>query len=254
MKPLVERHRKLLDLVEAQKQVPVNELAEALGVSKETIRRDLSFLAERDLLRKVHGRAVSNQTGVENSFGLRRTEQLEAKQTIARLAASLFRSGDSLLIDTGTTTALFAVELARLSGLNVFTNSWEVASILGRAEHRHNVFMLGGKVDAETAQTQGPLLVEQLQSIYVDYAVIGTGGCDLTTGLMHYSLEEAQAAKAMAARCKSVVVLADHEKLGRKALYSVIGLDRVDKLVTDAPPPIKLATALNQAGVSVILP
>lgn len=251
---LADRHRKLLNLVETNKQIKVTELADTLDVSKETIRRDLSYLAERDLLRKVHGGAVSIQTGVESSFARRRTEQLEAKRTIAKLAAPLFHSGDSLLIDAGTTTAVFASELLHVRGLKVFTNSWEVASMLGRNESEQEVFLLGGNVDAETGQTKGPLLVQQLQTIYTDYAVISCGGLDPAMGLMHYSLDEAQTARAMIDRCKSVIVLADGQKLGRKALYQMVRLGEVDKLLTEMPPPPKIARALMQAGVEVMFP
>jgi DeoR family transcriptional regulator, glycerol-3-phosphate regulon repressor len=206
------------------------------------------------LLRKIHGSAVSIQTGVESSFARRRTEQLEAKRVIAQLAAPLFHPGDSLLVDAGTTTAVFASELLRMHGLKVFTNSWEVASMLGRGECDHEIFLLGGSLDVEIGQTKGPLLVKQLQAIYTDYAVISCGGLDPAMGLMHYSLEEAQIARAMIDRCKSLVVLANSEKMGRKALYQMIGFTEVDKLVTEAPPPPKIARALLQADVEVVFP
>lgn len=246
-----QRHRRILAILEEQSPVKVNELAATLDVSKETVRRDLTYLAERELLRKVHGGALSIRKGVENDFAKRRTAQLAEKRRIAEGAAQLFRPGDSVCIDTGTTTAIFCAELVKKSGLTLFTNSYENAQILSKSG-KNEVYLLGGKFEAETTQTFGPLLNEQLQSISVDYAVLTIGTVDAEQEFMHYNVEEASVAVAMKRRATSTIVLADNTKFGRKALFQVIRFKDVDKLITDRKPARKILDALTHAGVDVI--
>lgn len=246
-----QRHRRILAILEEQSPVKVNELAVSLEVSKETIRRDLTHLAERELLRKVHGAALSIRKGVENDFAKRRTAQLAEKRRIAEVAAKLFRPGDTICIDTGTTTALFCAELAKHGGLIIFTNSYENALTLSKSG-KNAVYLLGGKFEGETSQTYGPLLNEQLQSISVDYAVLTIGTVDAEQEFMHYNVEEASVAIAMKRRATSTIVLADNTKFGRKALFQVIRFKDVDKLITDKRPSRKICEALLHAGVEVV--
>ncbi len=248
-----QRRRTILAHLARADQLTVNQLAAELGASKETIRRDLAALDAQRLLRRVHGGAVPVQTGAEEAFNRRALQHRSEKQRIGARAAALFKSGDSLFIDAGTTTAAFASALARLSGLTVFTNSMEVAARLWAGPGEIRVHVLGGDYYGEVAETIGAETVQQIQRLRADHAVLTIGTVDAEGGFMDFNLDEAMVATAMVHHARAVTVLADHSKLGRSSQVRVCELAQVARLVTDAPPPPALAQALERAGVEVLL-
>jgi DeoR family glycerol-3-phosphate regulon repressor len=248
-----DRRRRILALMAGNEQITVNRLAAELGVSKETIRRDLRELAERRLLRKVHGGAVTAQTALESDFSLRVTQQQLEKQRIAECAAAMFDAGDSLFIDAGTTTAIFAGALALRSGLTVITNAIDVASRLWHGPGKNRVHLLGGEYRGDPAECVGPQTIEQIASFRADHAVLTIGAVDAEGGFLDFNMDEAKIAAAMVRQAGTVTVLADHTKLGRLALVKVCDLKEVSRLVTDAPPPKPLGNALHAAGVEVVV-
>lgn len=248
-----ERRRRILTLMADNHQITVNRLAVELGVSKETIRRDLRELTERRLLLKVHGGAVDTQTAYESDFSLRLTQQRAEKQRIAECAAQLFESGDSLFIDAGTTTAIFAGELAKRSGLTVITNSVDVAARLSHGTGRNRVHLLGGEYRGDPPETVGPQTIEQIAGFRADYAVLTIGAIDVEGGFLDFNIDEAKVAAAMMRQAGAVTVLADHSKLDRLALVKVCDLKEVSRLITDAPPPEILGNALHAAAVEIVV-
>jgi DeoR family glycerol-3-phosphate regulon repressor len=247
-----ERRRRILALMSQNDEVTVNGLAHQLRVSRETVRRDLRAMEQRRLLRKVHGGAVRLQTASENDVAQRATQQLLEKQRIAERAATLFESGDSLFIDAGTTTAIFAGALAKASGLTVITNAHEVAARLWHGPGRNRVQLLGGEYRGDVAETVGPLAIAQVASFRTDHAVLTVGAVDVD-GFLDFNIEEATVAMAMLRHARAATVLADHTKLGRPALVRVCELGAVSRLVTDRPPPDALGAALRAAGVEILL-
>src|SRR5690625_1418232 len=121
------RHQRILTMITAQGQAAVTQLAASLGVSRETIRRDLTKLEQRGFIRKVHGGATPTQTASESAVSNRLLAQRYEKERIATYAAGLFKSGDSLFIDSGTTTIHFAAAIARVPGITAITNCVQVA-------------------------------------------------------------------------------------------------------------------------------
>jgi DeoR family glycerol-3-phosphate regulon repressor len=231
-------------------EVSVEALAEAFGISVETVRRDLSDLASTGALHKVRGGARRIRLGIEGSFEERRFEAAEAKAAIARTLARLVEPGDTLFIDTGTTTLAGAGELARGDGLTVITNSFLIAQRMG-ASGRHKVHVLGGTWASVNAETVGPLAIEQIGRFQADHAVIGVAGLDAEAGAMDADFDEAQIARAMIARARQVIVLAHGQKFGRQAAHRVCRLDEIDVLVSERGPDAPLAAALTAARVEV---
>lgn len=250
------RRAAILDLVRRDGRVSVNALAEALGASRETIRRDLSELEAAGGLRKVHGGAIAPeppvyQFGSEGPFQARMQDCADAKRAIARAAAPLFQTGDTLFIDTGSTTLFFAEELAGKSGLTVITNSGLIAAHAARgAEQR--VIQLGGDFRGDGAETVGAVTIEQIGLYQVTHAVLTIGGLT-EKGAHDYDAAEAEVARAMARQAHWVVLLAHQEKFYRSAPYLAVDLARIDVLVTDAAPEGPLADALDAARVEVVL-
>jgi DeoR family glycerol-3-phosphate regulon repressor len=245
-----DRQTKILEIVAREGAAAVEALAAAFDVSVETIRRDLADLASTGALHKVRGGARRIRLATEGSFEERRFEAAEAKAAIARTLAGIVEPGDTLFMDTGTTTLACAEELAPGEGLTVITNSFLIAQRLG-ATGRHRVHVLGGTWAAANGETVGPHAIEQIGRFQADHAVLGVAAVDAEAGAMDADFDEAQVARAMIDRARHVIVLAHGEKFGRRAAYRVCRLDQIDVLVSDRAPDGPLAAALAEAGVEV---
>jgi DeoR family glycerol-3-phosphate regulon repressor len=213
MLPLA-RHSAILKAVTARGSCSVAELASELEVSGETIRRDIKQMAREGLVRRVHGGVGLPDLLRESSFRQRLAEHAEAKQTIARLAAAQVRNGDSLMMDTGSTTAYVAHALSGHRNLLLVTNCTEIARLL--ANGNGNQVLLAG-------------------------------------GFMDFHLQEAEFSRALIAQANQVVVVADHSKFGRHAPVKVCGFRDVNSLITDQPPPKAIARHLAEAKVEVMI-
>src|SRR5689334_2032309 len=252
MKPIARRER-IASIVKEMSRVSVEELAQLLSTSHETVRRDLAVLSERGIVRKVHGGAVHTQTALESPYGDRSATARAEKAAIASRAAQLFGNGDSLLIDTGSTTAAFAEAPGRTGNFTVITNSIIVAKELWYASKRSDVYLLGGRYSGDSQETVGPHAIEEIQRLHADHAVLTIGAIDPMGVFMDYNADEAYIARAMMASARQTTVLADSSKLGRHALFQVCEAHQVHRLVTDSPPPLPLAEALRSAGVEVLV-
>lgn len=251
-----QRREKIIRIVREKERVSVDFLAEQLNSSRETIRRDLTELDARGLVRKFHGGAsaaepASYEPSREGPFVARLHENTRAKRMIAQRAAALFRPGDTLLVDTGTTTFFFAEELARCEGLTVITNSATIASLASRGENSH-VFLIGGEFREAGMENVGPLAVEQLRHFHAHHAVLTVGAIS-ENGFMDFDLLEAEVARAMIDQAKTVTILADASKLGKEALFQICPLETPDRLVTDTAVDNGLNRLLREKEVEVIV-
>ncbi len=234
----------------------VEALADHLDVSRETVRRDLARLEADGRLRRFHGgaKALGGAAALpetEGPFAQRMMQNPEAKRGIGRAAAALFEPGTSLFIDTGSTTIAFAEALALRPPLVAITNAPRIAATLA-ARQGHKVFLIGGAYGADAGESLGPLALEQIGKFRADVAVLTIGGLDASC-VMDFDLQEAEVAKAMIERADRLVVLADHSKLDRRAVFEVAPLALVDVLVTDLPPAEPLARALAAAGIDLVI-
>jgi DeoR family transcriptional regulator, glycerol-3-phosphate regulon repressor len=247
------RRDAIVDLVRERERVTVDFLARHLTASCETIRRDLTDLAARGLIRKFHGGAalpdLSGRT--EGSFQARMQDHLREKRMVGRRAAALFSSGDTLFIDTGTTTVIFAEELARLPSITVITNSLSIVQTISRGE-ANRAFLLGGEYSDDASENLGTLAVEQVSRFHATHAVLTVGAIE-PGGVFDYNLNEAEIARAMIAQSRHVTVLADSSKFGRNALFQVCSLAAIDRLVVNSAPDATMAEALRTAEVETIL-
>ncbi len=260
MKPR-DRQDRILQIVRRDGAASVEALAETFAVSVETVRRDLHDLASTGALHKVRGGARRIRLATEGSFEERRMEQAGAKAAIARTLAAAIAPGDTIFLDTGTTTLACAEELAQIDRLTVITNSVRIAQRLGAAGGTSaggtsagggaRVFVLGGAWSADNAETVGPMAIEQIGRFQADHAVLGVAAIDAEAGAMDADFEEAQIAHAMIGHARHVIVLAHAEKHGRRAAFRVCRLDEIDVLVSDRQPEGRLAAALRRARVEV---
>lgn len=246
-----ERLQAILTLLNDHEHVDVGMLAENFDVSAETIRRDLGVLSEQGLLRKVHGGAVKFQTAQENSLPLRTHHNRSQKISIAQYATQFVHSGDSLFINSGTTTAVFAKELARrIDNLIIMTNSPVIANELwNKGESNNQIHLLGGSYVGTELDTVGSMTIEQIGRFRADHAILTVGTVSATQGFMDYRAEAAYVIRAMAEHAHSTTILADGSKLDKTALVTAFELGKAQKLITDSPPPESLAQAMDAAGV-----
>lgn len=249
-----ERQAKLIEIVRRQEKVSVEVLAKMLEASRETIRRDLTHLSEIGKILKVHGGARMPHVMGEGSFKQRQSEQVDAKMTIAKLAANLFEPGETLFVDTGSTTLFFveALAAANVKDLTIITNSTEIARACATANTRNRTFLLGGEFGADNSQTLGAMATTQIRSFRAHHAILTIGALDARSGAMDYNIDEAQIARAMVEQSESVTVLADFSKLGALASFEVCPLTAIDRLVTDTVPPASVLQELEAADIKVL--
>jgi DeoR/GlpR family transcriptional regulator of sugar metabolism len=249
-----KRHLELIQLVRARGQMTVNELSSHFGVSGDTVRRDLDLLASQGLLKRTHGGAVAmdNLVHQDSTFMQRMSTRVPAKKRIARAASQLIGDGETLLLNGGSTTRLFAAELSGRRNLTIVTNNLTVPTTLA-AECVRDVYVLGGQYKGDAQVTIGPVGFVSAGSITVDSAVIGVGGITVKEGLTTTVLEEASVILGMINAARRTIVLADASKLGHSTFAHIAPLERINMLVTDEEPPSDLAQALNEARIELIV-
>ena len=246
------RQAKIVEIIRKNERASVDDLAVLLDISRETIRRDLTGLANSGKIQKVHGGATLPRVFGEGSFRQRMSDNAEAKTRIAEAASTLFAEGQTIFVDTGSTTLYFAEKLIDASGLTIVTNSTGIATTISSASS-HRTFLLGGEFSADNRQTVGTMVAAQIRSFRAHHAVLTIGGLDGRTGAMDYNIEEAQVARAMIEQSESLTLLVDSTKFNEVASFEVCSLAQIDRLVCDAGPPDALDEALVAAGVEIIL-
>lgn len=248
------RQSNLVEIVRKKGKASVEELAQLLGASRETIRRDLTQLAGTGDIQKVHGGATMPRVFGEGPFQQRLNENVDGKITVAQTAAKLFKSGETLFIDTGSTTLFFAEEVAKVAGLTVITNSTEIARTIAKANNGSRVFLLGGEYSVDNSQTVGTMVAAQIRSFRAHHTVLTVGALDTRTGAMDFNIEEAQVARTMIEQSEKLTVLSDCSKINTLASFEVCPLSKIDRLVCDARPADDICEALQAAGGHVIYP
>ena len=220
-----KRHLELVGLVRARGQMTVNELSRHFAVSGDTVRRDLHLLASQGLLKRTHGGAVAmdNLVDRDSMFMERMSTQVPAKKRIARAASQLIGDGETLLLNGGSTTRLFAAELSSRRNLTIVTNNLTVPTTLA-AECVRDVYVLGGQYKGDAQVTIGPVGFVSA-GITVDSAVIGIGGITVKEGLTTTLLEEASMILGMINAARRTIVLADASKLASGHNYQ-FGMQR----------------------------
>ncbi|MBZ9850215.1 DeoR/GlpR family DNA-binding transcription regulator [Mesorhizobium sp. CA14] len=247
-----KRHGEILRLLNEEGTITIASLAERLGVSLETVRRDVKPLADDGSVLKMHGAVGLSSIVGEAPFERRMRENAEAKRLIARMVAATIRDGEAIMLDTGTTTSFLARELLGHRRLTVVTNSSDIARTLATV-NGNKVYMAGGELRSDSGAAFGISAIEFVSRFSVDHAVISIGAVDAAAGLTDYELEEAEFARMVLSRGQRSLVVTDHTKFGRQGLVRVCGFDGFSELATDQPPPPDITTALSHAGARLTI-
>ncbi|MDQ2632346.1 MAG: DeoR/GlpR family DNA-binding transcription regulator [Pseudomonadota bacterium] len=246
------RHGEILKLLQEEGTITIARLAEKLGVSLETVRRDVKPLTSDGSVLKMHGAIGLPSVVGEAPFERRMREQADAKRAIARLVAASIRDGESVMLDTGTTTSFLARELLGHRRLTVVTNSSDIARTLATV-NGNKVYMAGGELRSDSGAAFGVSAIEFVSRFSVNHAVITAGAIDVEHGVMDYVLEEAEFARVVLTRGTRRLVVTDHTKFGRQGLVQVCGFDAFGELATDMAPPGDIAAAIEKAGARLLV-
>lgn len=246
------RRQKILELLAQDGQVKVTQLSELFHTTPVTIRSDLAALEKDGYLKRVTGGAVQT---VRNFYTMdaqqRKSYNLEAKTAIAKAVAELIEDGDTLLINSGTTTLLIATELKKRNSLNVVTNSMSVAVELASCP-TFRVLLLGGEVNAQYSFSYGNTALEQLSRYKADKAILSIDGIHSQAGITTYHAEESPICRMMIERSHETIVAADFSKFGFESFSNIADLQSVTYYVTNKVADPGTVAAIEELGKQVI--
>lgn len=240
------------DLVREHGSVRGSDLVRVLGVTDETIRRDLARLAEQGVVRRAHGGAVAIRPGDETDTAFRLREHAAEKIAIGQRAVELVADGSTIILDSGTTTLCLARALRAKRDLVVVTtavtNAVELVGNPGTT-----VIMTGGVIRPTTFGASGQLAAATLRGLHVDQAFLAIHSVSVRGGLTYPLLEEVDAKQAMIEAASEVILLADHSKFGRQALVRVAAITAVHRIITTPGIDPAEAAAIRDLGIDLII-
>lgn len=247
-----ERKSKILKILDKKESREVQEIADELGISAITIRRDLQQLAEEGLLIRTHGGAMkAPAVHPFSAFADKATAAQDHKQYIGKLAAAQVKPGDTIFLDCGSTVFAMCAALKKIRPLRVITNSLPILAALMDSEGI-TVNLIGGEVDPQRKAAHGQRAITHIESYHAAKAFIGVDGISVKNGLTAFSEKEAAISKAMAAQAATVYLLCDSSKIGKDSYLKFAPLSLFHFLVTDPALAATTAASLRAKGVTII--
>ena len=243
--------RQSLLVLEVRKRgsVSVEALAEQFGVTLQTVRRDVTFLADAGLVARFHGGVRVPSSTTENiAYRHRQLLHEEAKSRIARAVAQSVPNGSSIIINIGTTTEAVARELLQHKGLRVMTNNLNVAAILSDNADCE-VIVAGGVVRHLDRGIVGEVTVDFIRQFKVDIGLIGISGIEQDSTLRDFDYHEVKVARAIIEHSRQVWMVADASKFNRPAMVTLAQFSEIDMIFTDAAPPDPFPRLFSEAAL-----
>lgn len=253
MKSAVERRMEIVDVVNRDGKARVEDLATQFNVSSVTIRSDLSFLEKNGYVVRSHGAAIPN-TGViaELTVHEKRRQNPGIKSLIGQATAKLIESGDTVILDSGTTTREIATSIKSLEDVVVMTNSLDVAMELASAPGVE-VLMSGGGLRKKALSFSGSQAEHSLKNYRFDKVFLGVDGFDLRAGITTHNEQEASLNRLMCEISEQVIAVADSSKFGKRSCHMIREFGSIDTLVTDSNIPEDYLHGLQEMKVEVIV-
>jgi DeoR family transcriptional regulator, aga operon transcriptional repressor len=249
----VERRTKILELLEKQGQITVGGLSKRFKTSEVTIRNDLKALHDRGLIRRAHGGAVKIATvSMDPSLKIKSELHADEKRRIGAAAAQMINDGDSVILDSGTTTHQIARQIKHKKDLKIITNGLNIAMELFGASNIQLIF-LGGVIRQNSLSAVGHFAEDILAQLSADKVFLAVDACDLEFGLSTPNVEESQVNQAMARIAKEKILVADSSKFGKRSLSRIIPLSEVDVIITDRALPQDIQNELRARELRLML-
>jgi DeoR family transcriptional regulator, aga operon transcriptional repressor len=253
MRDTGDRRLQISTMMRSQGSVQVTRLVERFGVSAQTIRKDLQYLADRGLATRSYGGAISAdaiRTPQEAAIETKRGSRVEEKERIGRAAAALVKPGESVLLDSGTTTAQIARFLPDDEDITVVTNDFNVLGALAEKANI-NVVMLGGALRRKNMAFYGAQTETAMESLLIDKLFLGVDGFDLDKGVTTHHEPEAMLNRKMVSVARQVIAVTDSSKFGRACLHRIVGVEDITLLITDKDAPDYIKTGDPELGFEV---
>lgn len=250
----VSRRKGILDQAKKSGEVLIADLSKQYKVSEVTIRNDLEYLEKKNLVMRARGGAihVENHVGIDHHIIDKNKLHIAEKMAIGQKAAQLIMDGETVILDSGTTTAEIAKNLEGFRQLNVITNALNIANIL--AGHTNiNVIVPGGVLRQNSMSLVGSLAEKSISNFFVDKAFISADGLDSKLGIFTPNIEEASLNGVMIQIAREVILVTDSSKFERKSLAFICGFDKISAIVTDKGISGENSKRLEDAGVRVII-
>jgi len=254
-KSTVSRRARILEELEAKGQITVSELSKLFKISEVTIRNDLAHLEKQNMLIRARGGAIKikfYRLGIDPSISDKQKEYLKEKQKIAKAAVKLIEDGDTIILDSGTTTSEIAKNLEQFKNLTIITNALNIAIILSEYEG-FNVFMPGGILRKKSLSLVGVLADENFSKFYCDKLFLGVDGFDTNHGLSTPNSDEAHLNQIMINMAKKVIVVTDSRKFLRRRFAFISPLSSIHVVVTDSGISDEDKSMLEKNGIELIL-
>lgn len=243
-----ERQTQILNLIGEQKRITVLELSELLKVSDVTIRKDLSVLEEKGLIKREHGFATLPES---DDVSTRLLFNYETKRRIARKALESIREGESVMIESGSCCALLAEEIAQnRRDVTIITNSVFIATFL-RNKRGVRIILLGGEFQPEAQVMVGPLVKKCAENFFVDKFFVGTDGFN-ERGAMSGDLMRAEAVRNMAQSARQAIILTESKKFSQVGVVPLLTYNELDTIYTDENISDETVKSLTSKGIHIV--
>lgn len=246
-----ERRNQIVEILNSNQTISNGEIMERFNVSIETVRRDLAFLEERGLCKRVYGGAVKKQfLNVEPEYSNREKENAAEKQKIAQEAEKFIADNDTVFFDLGTTVRMLASTLNENKRITAFTNALRTAITL--SDKGSKVIVPSGQLRGGEYALSGVYTENVMKNFNIDKAFIGVGGIS-EAGLTDFIMDEARFRSQIINNANKVIALADYSKFGVRAMCKVCDVKDIDVLITDEKAPAEILKAIEKKGVQVII-
>jgi DeoR family transcriptional regulator of aga operon len=248
----IERRTKILQLIEDKGKVEVNQLSRLFKTSEVTIRNDLKDLHHQGLVRRAHGGAVKLEVvSVDQSLQVKAELHSDEKTRIGAAAAAHVNDGDTIILDSGTTTQQVARHVKNKKDLTVITNGLNIATELIGAKDIQ-IILLGGLIRQNSFSVVGYFAEDMLKQLSADKCFLGVDAIDPDFGLSTPNLEESIVNKAMSQIASEIILVADSSKFGKRSLSQIVPISRIDTIITDEGLETETRKELTALGVQVI--
>ena len=243
----------ILEILDKDGQVDVQDLSTKLGVSEVTIRKDLGRLEEKRVLIRTRGGAIkATPVNVGVELDAKRKIQPEEKKAIGKLAASLINEGETIILDSGSTTLAMVEHLESFSDLQLITNSLSIAFEVRKFPHIRTIIP-GGVLRPESESLVGSMALENFGNFRSNKLFLGVDGLDINTGLSTPFMDEAAMNRKMIEIASEVIVVADSSKFMKTSFLKIDDLDKVDVIVTDSGIDSEICDRLREIGLEVLI-
>lgn len=249
-----ERRKKIFDFIKRKTSVTTKELEDQFEVSGSTVRRDLNYLASKNLIIKTHNGAILNVPQAESSFYANYNYMRQEKVEIARKAINFIQDGDFIALSGGSTCYFLAKEIigSNLAELTIFTNSLNIALLIIDSNKYFQVIISGGIIKKGSYEGIGQISISSIRNFNIDKYFVGINGISISGDISFTYMDEAAIAYEIHKNSKETYVVADHSKFGKSNMVKFAKLDEVTAIITDSQISENVKKLYLERGANII--